>query len=84
MTKSLFFYTQDLDSVDSEQVYKKINNNYDALSDLSFKNNIDNFKEKIEIKNQYFLNKIEMIEERENQLANKIINDNLHLNKLNS
>ena len=79
MTKNLFFYTLDIDSVDSEQVYKKINNNYDTLSDLSFQNNIDNIKEKIEIKNHHFANKIEIIEERENQLTNKIISDNFDI-----
>ena len=72
MTKSLFFYTLDLDSVDSEQVYKKINNNYDTFSELSFQKDIDNIKEKIEIKNHHFTNKIEIIEERENQLTNTI------------
>ena len=84
MTTSLFFYTLDLDSVDSEQAYKKINNNYDSLPDLSFQNNIDNIKEKIEIKNHHFTNKIEIIEERENQLTNKIINDNYGLNNINN
>ena len=84
MTTSLFFYTLDIDSVDSEQVYKQINNNYDTLSVLSFQNNIDNIKEKIEIKNQHFSNKIEIIEERENQLTNKIINDNYGLNNINN
>lgn len=84
MTTSLFFYTLDLDSVDSEQAYKKINNNYDSLPDLSFQNNIDNIKEKIEIKNHHFANKIEIIEERENQLTNKIINNNYGLNNINN
>ena len=79
MTKNLFFYTLDIDSVDSEQVYKQINNNYDTLSVLSFQNNIDNIKEKIEIKNQHFSNTIEIIEERENQLTNKIIADIIKL-----
>jgi hypothetical protein len=46
MTTSLFFYTLDLDSVDSEQAYKKINNNYDSLPDLSFQNNIDILRKK--------------------------------------
>lgn len=79
MTKSLFFYTLDLDSVDSEQVYKKINNNHDTFSELSFQKNIDDIKEKIEIKNHHFANKIEIVEERENQLTNKINIDNLNL-----
>ena len=49
---------------------------------MSFQKNIDDVGEKIEIKNHHFANKIEIIEERENQLANKINIDNLYLNDL--